>query len=73
MFAQNIHNISDQISTTVEYVSDGVVVAILEIRSTDDMITSMAAINTGHYNTIELSYNEHTILFESDESLEYAI
>ena len=72
VFAQKIHNISDQVSTTVGYVSDGVVVTILEIRSTDDMITSMTAINTGHYNTIKLSLdNENTILLESDEPLEF--
>jgi hypothetical protein len=72
VFAQKIHNIYDQVSTTVGYVSDDIVVAILEIRSTDDMITSMAAINTGHYNTIELSLdNEHTILLESDKPLEF--
>lgn len=71
VFAQKIHNISDQVSTTIGYVSDGVVVEILEIRSTDDIITSMAAINIGHYNTIELSDNEHTILLESDEPLEF--
>ena len=71
MFSQNIHNISDQVSTTVGYVSDGVIGAILEIRSTDDVITSMIAINTGHYDIIELSNNVHTILLESDEPLRF--
>ena len=44
---------------------------ILEIRSIDDMVISMAVINTGYYNTIELSDNEHTILLESDKPLEF--
>jgi len=39
--------------------------------STDDIVNSMTAINTRHYNIIELSYNEHTILLESNESLEF--
>lgn len=71
VFAQKMHNTPDQVSTTVGYVSDDTVVAILEIRSTNDMITSMSAINTGYYDVIELSSNNEHTLLESDEPLEF--
>ena len=71
VFAQKINHIDDQISTTIGYVSDGVVVAILEIHSTDDIINSMTAINTGYYKTIELSNDGHATLLESDKSLDF--
>lgn len=65
VFSQKIHNISDQVSTTVRYVLDGVVVAILEIYSTDDMITSMTT-NIKHYNIIKLSLDNEYTLLDSD-------
>jgi hypothetical protein len=71
VFAQKIHNMDNQISTTIGYISDGVVVAILEIHSTDNTINSMTAINTGYYKTIELSYDGHATLLESDKSLDF--
>lgn len=71
MFAKKINNIDNQISTTIGYISDGVVVAILEIHSTDDTINSMTAINTGYYKTIELSNDGHATLLESDKSLDF--